>query len=106
MPRVSHKFATGSPHICHELWAVLGHETAVVDEVWPIFDELALEQEMIEIVVQVNGKLRGRVSVAADADLDQVAAVALADENVRRFIDGKEVRKQIVVPGRLVNIVI
>jgi leucyl-tRNA synthetase len=94
------------PHICHELWAVLGHETAVVDEVWPIFDELALEQEMIEIVVQVNGKLRGRVSVAADADRDQVAAVALADENVRRFIDGKEVRKQIVVPGRLVNIVI
>ncbi len=94
------------PHICHELWAVLGHETAVVDEVWPIFDELALEQEVIEIVVQVNGKLRGRVSVAADADRDQVAAVALADENVRRFIDGKEVRKQIVVPGRLVNIVI
>jgi leucyl-tRNA synthetase len=94
------------PHICHELWAVLGHETAVVDEIWPNFDELALEQKMIEIVVQVNGKLRGRVSVAADADRDQVAAVALADENVQRFIDGKEVRKQIVVPGRLVNIVI
>jgi len=94
------------PHICHELWSVLGHETAVVDELWPSFDEAALEQEMIEIVVQVNGKLRGRVSVAADADRDQVAAAALADENVRRFIDGSEVRKQIVVPGRLVNIVI
>ncbi|MGI9263021.1 MAG: leucine--tRNA ligase, partial [Woeseiaceae bacterium] len=94
------------PHICHELWQVLGHETAVVDERWPTFDEAALEQDRIEIVVQVNGKLRGRISVAADADRDEVAARALADENVQRFIGDKEVRKQIVVPGRLVNIVI
>ena len=94
------------PHICHELWEVLGHETAVVDELWPTFDEAALQQDNIEIVVQVNGKLRGRISVAADADRDEVAARALADENVQRFIADREVRKQIVVPGRLVNIVI
>ncbi len=94
------------PHICHELWEVLGHETAVVDERWPVPDEAALQQDNIEIVVQVNGKLRGRISVAADADRDEVAAKALADENVKRFIADKEVRKQIVVPGRLVNIVI
>lgn len=94
------------PHICHELWHVLGHNTAVVDERWPTFDEAALQQDQIEIVVQVNGKLRGKISVAADADRDVVAASAIADVNVQRFIAGKEIRKQIVVPGRLVNIVI
>ena len=95
-----------APHICHELWHVLGHASAVVDERWPDFDESALEQSLVEIVVQVNGKLRGRISVPADADREQVAALALGDANVQRFIDGKEVRKQIVVPGRLVNIVV
>ncbi len=94
------------PHICHELWEVLGHETAVVDERWPAFDESALEQELVEIVIQVNGKLRARISVAADADKDAVAAAALANENVQRFIAGKDIRKTVVVPGRLVNIVV
>jgi leucyl-tRNA synthetase len=94
------------PHICHELWGVLGHETAVVDERWPAYDESALEQDSIEMVVQVNGKLRAKISVATDADQDEVVAIALADENVQRFIGDKEVRKTIVVPGRLVNIVV
>jgi leucyl-tRNA synthetase len=94
------------PHICHALWRVLGHATAAVDERWPTFDEAALEQETVEIVVQVNGKLRGRVSVGPDAARDEIAALALADRNVQRFVDGKEVRKIIVVPGRLVNVVV
>ena len=94
------------PHVCHELWSALGHETAPVDERWPEFDESALEQDMIEIVVQVNGKLRARIRVAADADKDAVAELALADENVMRFVADKQVRKTIVVPGRLVNIVV
>ena len=94
------------PHICHELWQVLGHQTAPVNESWPVFDAAALVQDTIEIVVQVNGKLRGRISVAADASKDQVAEMALADENVLRFVADKEVRKIIVVPGRLVNIVV
>jgi leucyl-tRNA synthetase len=94
------------PHICHELWSALGHETAPVDEHWPTYDEAALEQDMIEVVVQVNGKLRARIRVAADADKDAVAELALADENVQRFVAEKEVRKTIVVPGRLVNIVV
>jgi leucyl-tRNA synthetase len=94
------------PHICHELWEVLGHESAVVDERWPTFDESALEQDMVEIVVQVNGKLRARISVATDADRDSVAATALADANVQRFVGDSEIRKTIVVPGRLVNIVV
>ncbi len=94
------------PHICHELWQVLGHETAPVYASWPTVDEAALEQDLVEIVVQVNGKLRGRISVAADADRDAVCELALADENVRRFVADKPVRKTIVVPGRLVNVVI
>ena len=94
------------PHICHTLWSALGHETVPVDESWPTFDESALEQDTIEIVVQVNGKLRGRISVAVDLSRDEIGELAMADENVRRFIGDKEVRKVIVVPGRLVNIVV
>ena len=94
------------PHICHELWRVLGHASVPIDERWPAFDESALELEQIEIVVQVNGKLRGRVSVAADASRDDIAQAALADENVSRFVADKEVRKIIVVPGKLVNVVV
>ncbi len=94
------------PHICHALWAQLGHETALIDERWPEVEDAALEADLVEIVVQVNGKLRGRVSVAADADNDSIAAQALEDANVQRFVAGKEVRKTIVVPGRLVNIVV
>ena len=94
------------PHICHELWHVLGHESAPVDASWPQVDETALAMDTVEIVVQVNGKLRGRISVAADADRDAITAVALADANVKRFIADKEIRKTIVVPGRLVNVVV
>ena len=94
------------PHICHELWQRLGHDEALIHAPWPEVDESALEQDTIELVVQVNGKLRGRVSVAADASRDAIEAVALADENVQRFVDGKDVRKVVVVPGRLVNVVV
>ncbi len=94
------------PHICHALWEQLGHDTALIDEAWPELDRQALAVDLVEIVVQVNGKLRGRLSVAADADKDSIAAQALADPNVQRFIEGKEVRKTIVVPGRLVSIVV
>ena len=94
------------PHICHELWHALGHASAPVNEGWPAFDESALEQDMVEIIVQVNGKLRGRISVATDADKDSISALALADKNVQRFVADKEVRKTIVVPGRLVNVVV
>ncbi len=94
------------PHICHALWSVLGHDSTPVEKGWPAFDESALEQDRVDIVVQVNGKLRGRISVPADADQETVAGQALADSNVQRFVEGKEVRKTIVVPGRLVNIVV
>jgi leucyl-tRNA synthetase len=94
------------PHICHELWSVLGHATTLIDVPWPQVDEQALVTDLVEIVLQVNGKLRARISVAADADKDSVAALALADPNVQKHIGDSPVRKTIVVPGRLVNIVV
>ncbi|HSM31456.1 MAG TPA: leucine--tRNA ligase, partial [Woeseiaceae bacterium] len=94
------------PHICHALWQKLGHDTALIDQPWPAVDESALPRDLVEIVVQVNGKLRGKISIAADADKQTVIDQALADPNAQRFIGDSEVRKTIVVPGRLVNIVV
>jgi len=94
------------PHICHHLWLQLGHDDAVIDAAWPQVDEAARRQESIELVVQVNGKLRARLQVAADLDRDAVEAQALADDNVRRFLAGKSPRKVIYVPGKLVNVVV
>jgi leucyl-tRNA synthetase len=94
------------PHISHSLWQALGHGDAVVDCAWPCFDPVALVQETVEIVVQVNGKLRGRVTVPAQADRDAIQAAALADENVRKFLADGTLRKAIVVPGKLVNLVV
>jgi leucyl-tRNA synthetase len=86
---------------------VLGHSTAPVDDRWPEADPAALVEDVVEIVVQVNGKLRGRISVAAGADKEAISALALADENVRRFVADKNIRKTIVLPERrLVNVVV
>jgi leucyl-tRNA synthetase len=94
------------PHICHTLWQALGHQEAVLDVRWPRPDDAALKQDNLEIVVQVNGKLRGRVSVPVQAGEDKVREIALADAAVARHVDGKSVKKVIVVPGKLVNIVV
>ncbi|MGV6859139.1 MAG: leucine--tRNA ligase [bacterium] len=93
------------PHICDRLWNELGHEEMVINAPWPVVDTSALEQDTVELVVQVNGKLRGKVAVGADASKESIEAAALAEENVARFIADKTVRKVIVVPGRLVNVV-
>jgi leucyl-tRNA synthetase len=94
------------PHVTHALWRELGHATALIDEPWPAVDAAALEQATIEWVVQVNGKLRARISVAVDAEESAVRAAALADPNVQKFVGSATVRKVIVVPGKLVNIVV
>jgi leucyl-tRNA synthetase len=94
------------PHIAHVLWEALGHQQAVVDAEWPQHDESALVRAHIELVVQVNGKLRGRISVPKDSDQAQIEAIALKNENVQRFIENKTVRKIIVIPTRLVNLVV
>ena len=95
-----------TPHISQHLWAALGHENLIVDEAWPQVDESALVRSEIELVVQVNGKLRSRVMVPAEAGNVAIEEIALADEKILNNIEGKTVRKVIVVPGRLVNIVV
>jgi leucyl-tRNA synthetase len=94
------------PHACHALWQALGHERAVIDEPWPRPDPQALAQDTQQLVVQVNGKLRGHITLPADADQELATQAALADPNVRRFVGDKPVRKVIVVAGKLVNVVI
>ena len=93
------------PHITQQLWQELGHDGLLVDAQWPSVDDSALVRDEIELVVQVNGKLRSKINVAADAKNDVIEAAALADEKIVANIEGKTVRKVIVVPGRLVNIV-
>lgn len=94
------------PHACAVLWAGLGHKDPVTDVSWPRVDDSALVRDEIELVVQVNGRKRAVISVAADADKPDCEAAALADANVKRFTAGKTVRKIIVVPKKLVNIVV
>ncbi|MFG0421133.1 leucine--tRNA ligase, partial [Pseudomonas sp. zjy_8] len=94
-----------TPHISHALWQHLGHAGSVIDAAWPSVDEQALVQDSITLVVQVNGKLRGQVEMPAAASREEVEAAARSNENVLRFIDGLTIRKVIVVPGKLVNIV-
>ncbi|MCF6319141.1 MAG: class I tRNA ligase family protein, partial [Proteobacteria bacterium] len=94
------------PHITQELWQKLGNDGLIVDVSWPAFDETALVKDSIELMIQVNGKLRSKIKVAADASKQEIEALALNDENVLKFSEGKEVKKVIVVPGRLVNIVV
>lgn len=95
-----------TPHLCHHLWQQLGHQTAIINESWPEVDNKALEQDEVQIIVQVNGKLRAKLMLGADTDKAQVEVQALTDENVVKFTSGKTIVKVIVVPNKLVNIVI
>ena len=94
-----------APHICHNLWFTLGYTEAVAEASWPKVDKEALVRSSIELVVQVNGKVRGRIQAPADASNDVLEALALDDDNVKRFLEGNNIRKVIVVAGKLVNIV-
>ena len=94
-----------APHICHSLWFALGNDQAVANTAWPQVDKEALVRSSIELVVQVNGKVRGRIQAPADATNDDLQALALDDDNVKRFLEGNSIRKVIVVAGKLVNIV-
>jgi leucyl-tRNA synthetase len=94
------------PHICHQLWLDLGHSEAVVSAAWPHVDTAALIQDSLELIIQINGKLRGKITVSASASAEEIQAIALADEQVKRFIDDKPIRKIIIVANKLVNIVV
>ena len=93
------------PHFAEELWVALGHEPSVLAAGWPEFNEAACAEDVLTIPVQVNGKLRGHITVPAGATEEEVRAAALAEEKVRQHIGAAQVRKVIVIPGRLVNIV-
>ena len=94
------------PHVAHELWLALGHTTPVIDAAWPEPDAAARVSDEIALVVQINGKLRGQITVPADADQAAIIAAALADETVQKFLAGAAIKKQIVVPRKLVNFVV
>jgi leucyl-tRNA synthetase len=94
------------PHICRQLWLDLGHQSDVVSESFPEIDKAAMTQDSMTIIVQVNGKLRSKLEVAIDATKEQIETLALADEHAQKFIDGKAIRKIIVVPKKLINIVV
>ena len=94
-----------TPHISHALWQSLGRAGAVINATWPLVDESALVQDTLSLVVQVNGKLRGHIAVPASASREEVEAAARANENVQRYTEGVTIRKVVVVPGKLVNIV-
>lgn len=95
-----------TPHICFELWKVLGNESNIDHAEWVKADEAAMVEDEKLIVVQVNGKVRGKVTVAADADEETVKTVAFADENVKKFTDNTQIVKVIYVPGKLLNVVV
>ena len=93
------------PHIAEELWNKLGHEESIAYEAWPAYDEAKLVDDEVEIVVQINGKVRAKLMVPADASREKLEEIAMDDNAIKEQIDGKTVRKVIAVPGKLVNIV-
>ncbi len=94
-----------APHISEEIWSKLGHNDTIAYESWPAYDEVKLVEDEVEIVVQINGKVKAKLQVAKDATREQIEQVALENEKVKGQIEGKTVRKVIAVPGKLVNIV-
>ncbi|MCH2262935.1 MAG: leucine--tRNA ligase [Candidatus Thioglobus autotrophicus] len=94
------------PHLCHHLWEALGNKEAMIDVLWPKVDESALIQENVQLVVQVNGKLRAKIMAPLDAESQSIQEMALAEEKVVRFTEGKTILKFIIVPNKLVNVVV
>ena len=94
------------PHIAEDLWLALGHTTPLTDTPWPEVDESLLTEDVVTLAVQVNGKVRATIDVAKDASKEDTEAAAMAQDKIQAAIDGKNIRKVIVVPGRIVNIVV
>jgi leucyl-tRNA synthetase len=95
-----------APHICEEMWEIIGNEKGIVKASWPVWDESALKQDEVTIVLQINGKIRSKIQIPSDSTEDQVKQIALEDEKIKKLIEGKEIKRVIVVPQKLVNIVL
>ena len=95
-----------TPHFCSELWQITARETFLEEQSWPTFDPEAAREEEVTIVIQVNGKVRGRLLVAPDIDEAELEKLALQDDKVQKFVAGKSIRKVVVVPKKLVNLVV
>ena len=95
-----------APHLAEELWRRLGHELTLLDESWPTWDEQCIAQETIAIAIQVMGKLRATQQLPADWSKEQILKAAKEHENIARWLEGKEIVREIFVPGRLVNFVV
>jgi len=93
------------PHLAEELWQSLGHQTILADSPWPSYDEKLLAADTVTIGVQVNGKVRATISHDASASKDEIEKIAINDPAIQKAIDGKDIKKTIVVPGRIVNVV-
>ena len=94
-----------APHVAEEIWSIMGNEESLTYAAWPTFDESKLVDDEVEVVVQVAGKVRAKIKVAKDATKEELEQIALADEKVQEFIEGKDIKKVVVIPGKLVNIV-
>ena len=94
-----------TPHMGEEIWSIMGHTDTIAYESWPDYDEELCKEDTIEIVVQINGKVKAKLNIEADTDKDIVMDLAMNDEKVKESIDGKNIVKQIYVPNKLVNIV-
>ena len=99
-------FSCICPHVGEELWSLLGHDDTIAFEAWPVYDEAVLKEDEIEIAVQVNGKVKAKLMVPADADEAAVKELVHANETVAALTDGKNIVKELYVKGRLYNMVI
>jgi leucyl-tRNA synthetase len=94
------------PHLTQELWLMLGNDQNLAEAAWPVYNQAVASEEQITIVIQINGKVRSRMMVPVDEEVDKIKALAMADEKIARMLTGKEVLKEIYVPQKLVNIVV
>ena len=95
-----------APHVCEEMWQLLGHNESIAYESWPVYDESKCVSDEVEMPVQINGKVRSLITVSKNASKDEVLAIVMSDEKVKAAIEGKTIVKEIVVPGKIINIVV
>jgi leucyl-tRNA synthetase len=95
-----------APHLAEELWEHLGHPPSIANRIWPQFDQALTIDDVLEIAVQVNGKVRGRAALARDADEAAAREAAMADPNVSKFLEGKSLKKLVYVPGKILNFIV